>query len=169
MKGALTYQTAKYFDPGRMSLHETLQWIDDAKRDPMVGAIALKMSGFYAARELAWEFRNKLEEFRAAGKKLYVYLDRAGMTNYYLASCADEIFMDPLGMIDLSGWLMARTYHKGMLEKLGLGVEEWRYFEYKSAFEGRRDMSGRIPASKDLRCSKISIKSGHGRFLIAAN
>ncbi|MCC6476970.1 signal peptide peptidase SppA [bacterium] len=143
MKGALTYQTAKYFDPGRMSLRETLKWIDDAKRDPLVGAVALKLSGFRASRELAWELRNKLEEFRASGKKVYVYLDNAGMTNYYLASCADEIFMDPLGVIDVSGWLMGRTYHKGMFEKLGLGVEEWRYFTYKSAFEGlaRRDMS----------------------------
>jgi protease-4 len=143
MKGALTYQTAKYFDPGRMGLKETLSWIDEARRDPLVGAIALKLSGFRAPRELAWELRNKLEEFRVSGKKLYVYLDYAGMTNYYLASCADEIFMDPLGSLELSGWLMGRTYHKGMFEKLGLGVEEWRYFTYKSAFEGlaRRDMS----------------------------
>ena len=39
-------------------------------------------------------------------------------------------------MIELRGYLMGRTYYKGTLDKLGIGVEEWRFFKFKSAMEG---------------------------------
>lgn len=143
MRGQLTYQKSRWFDPGRHSLFETLEWIETAKNDRAVGGIVLNMSGFYASTELAWEMTEKLKDFRSTGKKVYMYVDRPGMTQMYVMSQADYVWMDPVGDISMFGWVMGRTYYKGMLEKLGLGVEEWRYFEYKSAFESlaRTDMS----------------------------
>ena len=57
------------------------------------------------------------------------------MDLYHLASAADQIVMDPLGMITLEGYVIGRTYFKGTLEKLGIGYDEWRFFTYKSASE----------------------------------
>lgn len=143
MRGLLTYQKARWLEPDRHALLETLQLIDDAKQDRSIGGIALNLSGFAAPLELTWELAEKLKEFRASGKKVYMYTDRPAMIQTYLLTQADYAWIDPLGSIDMFGWVMARTYYKGMLEKLGLGVEEWRYFEYKSAFEAfaRKDMS----------------------------
>lgn len=143
MKGLLVYRKARLLDEDRIAFWEMLQFIDEAKRDRRVGALALNLSDFRARRAMVWELREKLKEFKAEGKKVYVYLDRAAMTNYYLASVADYIWMDPSGMLILPGYLSGRTYYRDMLGKLGLGVEEWRFFDYKSAFEAfsRTDMS----------------------------
>jgi protease-4 len=143
MRGNLTYQKSRWLDPGRHTLTEMLQLIEDAKHDRSVGGIAMNLSGFNGQRELVWELTEKLKEFRASGKNVYMYVDRPNMTQVYLLTQADYSWMDPLGSMDMLGWLMGGTYYKGMLEKLGIGVEELRYFTYKSAFErfAREDMS----------------------------
>lgn len=143
MRGRLTYQKAKWFEPDRHTLNEMNELIDEAKEDRSIGGVALNLSGFNVNMSMAWELAEKLKDFRSTGKKVYMYSDRPGMTLTYLLAQADYAWMDPLGEMQLLGWVMGRTYHKGMFEKLGLGVEEWRYFEYKSAFESyaRKDMS----------------------------
>jgi protease-4 len=51
--------------------------------------------------------------------------------------------MDPEGLLILPGYVMGRTYIANMLDKLGVGVEEWRFLKYKSAMEAlvRHEMS----------------------------
>jgi protease-4 len=79
--------------------------------------------------------REKLKEIKSSGKKIYIYIDRAGMIEYHFASVADKIILDPMGTISLNGYLLGRTFLKGSLEKLGIGFHELRYFKYKSAAE----------------------------------
>lgn len=143
MRGLLTYQKAQWFEHDRHTLTELNRLIDDAKADGSIGGIAMNLSGFRASMAMTWELCEKLRDFRSTGKKVYMYADRPGMALTYLMAQADYVWMDPIGEMQLFGWVMGRTYHKGFLEKLGLGVEEWRYFEYKSAFEtlARVDMS----------------------------
>jgi protease IV len=143
MKGRLTYQRARWFDMSRVSLLDMIELIEKSKNDPTVGGILLNLSGMETQLALGWEVREKLKDFQAAGKKVYVYTDRCDMSDYHLASVADYIIMDPVGNLYLPGYVMGRTYWKGVFDKLGLGVEEWRFFTYKSAFESfaRRDMS----------------------------
>ena len=154
MKGRLTYQKARWLDLNRVSLWDMIELIEKAKHDPDVGGILLNLSGMETQLALSWELREKLLDFQAAGKKVYMYADRCGMSTYYLASAADYLIMDPVGNLYLPGYVMGRTFWKGFLEKLGLGVEEWRYFTYKSAFESfsRRDMS---PADREQRLALI--------------
>lgn len=154
MKGRLTYQKARWLDLNRVSLWDMIELIEKAKHDPDVGGILLNLSGMESQLALSWELREKLLDFQAAGKKVYMYADRCGMSTYYLASAADYLIMDPVGNLYLPGYVMGVTFWKGFLEKLGLGVEEWRYFTYKSAFESfsRRDMS---PADREQRLALI--------------
>jgi protease IV len=72
-----------------------------------------------------------------------VFVDEFGMSTYYLASVADRIVMDPEGLALLPGYAMGRTYLANMVEKIGLGIEEWRFLKYKSAMESlvRHEMS----------------------------
>ena len=46
-------------------------------------------------------------------------------------------------MLILDGFVINRTYLQGTMEKLGLGFDEWRFFQYKSAYEtySRESMS----------------------------
>jgi protease-4 len=125
------------------SLLGVLEMIREAGADPRVAGIALDVSGLAAGRETLYELREALLGFRAAGKRVVLYLASGGEDLYYLASAADHLLMDPNGMLFLSGYRSGRVYLKGTLDKLGIGYEEWRLYAYKSAGEtfSREEMS----------------------------
>ncbi|MBD3349205.1 MAG: hypothetical protein GF400_08445 [Candidatus Eisenbacteria bacterium] len=143
LKGGMTYR--RRTSPGlislvpadeRRTLFGTLQTIDIWSQDPGVGGVVLDLSGFRASPAMLWEIREQLAGLRRSGKKVIVYLDRVDFWGYMLASVADQIWVDPEGGIYVSGLNTGRTYYRGALDKIGLGVEEFRLFTYKSAMEG---------------------------------
>jgi len=143
MKGLLSYHTYRFFDGGKIRFAELLQNIRAAVADPRVSTIALNLSSMRAYPEHIWEIREELRKAREAGLTVVVAIDVCGMTGYHLASVADKIIMDPEGYMQLYGYSLSRTYMKGTLDKLGVGLDEWRFFKYKSAAESfsRTDMS----------------------------
>lgn len=143
LKGTVAYRKYRFFDDETHTLSGILFDLEHAIDDPRVAGVALNLSGMSVPRVMAWEIREKLKAVRGAGKGVVIFIDRAGMKEYHLASVAHRIVMDPEGMIILPGHLIGHTYLRGTLDKLGLGVDEWRYFKYKSAFEvlSRESMS----------------------------
>ena len=140
--GRLKYQRYRLFDKSN-TLAELISIIDGAKKDETVSGIAINTSGMRINKEMAWEVREKLKDFKSAGKHVVIFIDDVGMTGYHLASVADKIVIDPCGEIILKGFLAGGFYLKGTLEKLGIGFDEWRFFKYKSAYEifSRESMS----------------------------
>lgn len=142
LQGGLKYQNFKLFDNSK-TLLTLLKQIEAVKNDNSVSGIAINISGININREMLWEIREKLRELKSYNKKIYIYVDRAGMDEYHFASIADKIILDPMGTISLGGFIMGRTFYKGTLEKIGIGFHELRYFKYKSAAESyaREDYS----------------------------
>jgi protease-4 len=140
--GPIKYQRFRFLDNAH-TLSDLLDAIDAAKEDPAVAGIAVNTSGMVADKELLWEVREQLKEFRTTGKRVVMFVDQADMTKYHFASVADKIVMDPQGLLQLNGFAMGRTFLKGTLEKVGIGFDEWRFFKYKSANENlsRANMS----------------------------
>jgi protease IV len=134
LNGPIKYQRFKLFDKSN-TLSSLLTSIKAAKEDPMVSGIAINTSGMRADKEMLWELREQLKEFKAAGKKVVVFVDLPNIDVYHFASVADKIVMDPTGTMTLEGYIMGRTFLKGTLAKLGIGYDEWRFFKYKSAME----------------------------------
>ncbi|MFZ0390541.1 MAG: signal peptide peptidase SppA [Calditrichia bacterium] len=135
LKGEVEYHRYRFFDDDTHPIFLLLKNIRAAGADPRVALITLNLSGMEALPEHAWEIRQELENARQNGKTVIIFIDRAGMTQYHLASVADAVVMDPQGMLELPGYLSNRTYFKGTLNKLGLKFDEWRFFTYKSAAE----------------------------------
>jgi len=135
LRGSLAYQRYRLFD-SRPTFAGTLQSIDAMAADPYVGGVLVDLAGAQFSAAAAWELRAQLAGLRAHGKRVLVYCDRPGLTHLLLASVADEIWLHPSGLVDVSGLASGRTYMRRTLDKLGLGVDEWRFFTYKSAFEG---------------------------------
>lgn len=140
--GPVKYRGFVMFDR-TTTLLGLIKLIERAKKDPAVRGLALNLSGLVVDREQAWELREKIRDFKSTGKHVIAFIDNVGMPEYHLASVADRIVIDPCGQITLFGTLFGRFYLKGTLDKLGIGIEEWRYFKYKSAAEtfAREDMS----------------------------
>ncbi|MFH2004738.1 MAG: signal peptide peptidase SppA, partial [Bacteroidota bacterium] len=134
LNGPIKYQRFKLFDKSN-TLAGLLTAIKEAKNDPSVNGIAINTSGMMANKEMLWELREQLKEFKSAGKKIVMIIDRPNIDIYHFASIADQIVMDPTGTMTLEGYIMGRTFLKGTLAKLGIGFDEWRFFKYKSAAE----------------------------------
>jgi len=143
LSGAITYRPYKFFDK-RQSFFDILKAIDLAAKDDNITGLfvnAVNMQGSYSIK---WEIREKLKEFREEyGKEVVIFIEREGMTDYHFASIADKIVIDELGSIELNGFRAGRSYYKNMLDKIGIGFTELRYFKYKSAVESysRTDFS----------------------------
>jgi protease-4 len=134
LNGTIVYQRYLLFDknPSLLSLIKTIEL---AKKEPGINGIAINLSGLNINWELCWELREKLKDFKSSGKHIVAYIDEADILTYYLASVTDKIVLDPEGGLNLQGLLMGRMYFKNALDKIGIGVDEWRYFKYKSAAE----------------------------------
>jgi len=114
---------------------ETFRVIERAGNDKRVNGIVLNISSFHAGQETIWELRNALEKFKSRGKKIVAFISAADLDLYCLATVADKIVMDDQGSLMLLGYAWGRGYVQHSLEKLGVGVRELRYLEYKSAAE----------------------------------
>ena len=66
------------------------------------------------------EIRADLENFRKSGKPIYAYLKTPGAREYYLATAATRIYMDPEDELNLKGMRFELMYFKKTLDKLGV-------------------------------------------------
>jgi len=96
-------------------------------------------SGYGALREV----RNALGEFRRAHKPVKAYLNLADTRDYYVASVANEVTLDPNGMIFMPGLAFEEMFFAGAAEKYGVDFQVTRVGKYKSYVEPytRTDMS----------------------------
>lgn len=134
LDGPVRYRRHALFD-GSRTLISLLSLIERARTDPGTGGVALNLSGLRIGYENSWELRQQLQALRDDGKRVVVHIDNAGLRLYHLASVADRIILDPSGLLMLEGFVAGGTYLKGALDRIGIGVEELRYREYKSAME----------------------------------
>ncbi|MBE9043833.1 signal peptide peptidase SppA [Pleurocapsales cyanobacterium LEGE 10410] len=128
-----------------ITLRRVLQSIDKATKDDRIVALFLdgRKGGSVNGYATMEEVRNALEKFQAAGKKIIAYDVTLSEREYYLSSLADEVIVNPMGMIELNGLSSKQMFFKGALEKYGVGVQVIRVGDYKSAVEPyiRSDLS----------------------------
>lgn len=134
VKGGLPYQNYRFLDR-RSTFLKTLDQIHAAAADPAVAGIVIDATDMMLDPSRTWELRHALDDFRSHGKKVIIYLERGGMMTLHLTSAADYAVMDPLGGLIIPGFAASRTYLAEMLASIGIGVDEFREMEYKSAFE----------------------------------
>ena len=118
-----------------IGLDDVLQNIKKAKEDENVKGIFLKggtLSGGYASIK---EIRNALNDFKNSGKFIVAYADNYMQSNYYLASVANKVLINPQGMLDLKGLSAELMFFKGTLDKLGIDMQVVKVGTYKSAVE----------------------------------
>lgn len=81
------------------------------------------------------EVREALQRFRAAGKQIFAYDMNWQEPEYYLASVADTIAVNPFGSVEMNGLSSETTFFAGALQKFGIGMQVTRVGKYKSAVE----------------------------------
>lgn len=127
-----------------IELRDLQRVLEHAGGDDRIGALVLDLDRFPGAAPATLRTVGQaIERFQATGKPVIVVADGLGQAQYYLASFADHLYLNPMGQVLLTGLALQPTFFASALDKLKVNVNVIRAGEYKSAVEPflRDDMS----------------------------
>ena len=116
-------------------LIDVLDAINKAKTDDNIKGISIETDEIQAGITQIDDIRAALEDFKKSGKFVYAYGNNMSQKSYYLASVADKLFLNPVGMVELKGMSTEVTFFKDFAEKYGIGVDIIRHGKFKAAVE----------------------------------
>ncbi|MDO4431052.1 MAG: signal peptide peptidase SppA [Lonepinella koalarum] len=128
----------------QISTFDVFYVIQSAETDDKIQGIVLDLNYFEGGDLPAMEYIGKaILAFKKSGKPVIAVADNYSQSQYFLASFADEIYLNPRGNIAIQGLSAKNLYFKSLLEKLEITPHIFRVGTYKSAVEPflRDDMS----------------------------
>ncbi len=140
------------FAPKTFTAHDIIEKIKMATNDPRIDSIILEPKWISAGYATLHEISQALKEFQKSGKPVYAYLEMCGNKDYFLASCADKIYLNPSASagILLTGVGSNMLFYKDLFEKVGVEMTVLHAGEYKGAGENYYRTSLSAPVKKNL-------------------
>ena len=131
-----------------LSLRSAITALEKAADDERISGVLIRgnvsaagyQSGYAALREL----RAAIATFRETSRKpVHAFLVNPGTRDYYVASAASVVTIDPFGSLMMPGMSAEQVFFAGLFEKYGIGVQVSRVGRFKAAVEPftRQDMS----------------------------
>ncbi|MBR5102353.1 MAG: signal peptide peptidase SppA, partial [Muribaculaceae bacterium] len=118
------------------SLDNIVKALDVAKTNSKITAVLIDCQGADASAATLHTIRNAVADFKTCGKPVLAYA-REGYSqgDYFVASAADKIYLNPVGMVDLHGLASFTPYFKKLLKNVGVEMQVVKVGTYKSAVE----------------------------------
>ncbi|MGF1563635.1 MAG: signal peptide peptidase SppA [Geminicoccaceae bacterium] len=134
--------------------------VDDAR---VVGLLA-RVDGEGGGLSRVQEFRDAILALREAGKFTYAWSDSfgefgPGQSGYYLATAFEDIAMQPLGAVGLTGLRAELFFLKDTLAAYGVEMEVGKREEYKSALDMLTESQLDAPNEQALRSMLDSLEA----------
>jgi protease-4 len=133
--GKYSFKKFNYSFVDYNGLNHIIHAIEVAKTDDKIDGISINTKGISAGMAQLKALRNALEDFKSSGKFVYAYSDIYPQKDYYLASVADSVFINPIGEINFRGLSSEVLFYKDFQEKSGIKAEVVRHGKFKSAVE----------------------------------
>ncbi len=108
-------------------LDDILHAIEVAKEDDKIEGISINSNYLMAGIAQTQALRAALEDFKESGKFIYAYGDSTRKKTTILASVADSMFLNPVGIMDFKGLSAEVLYFKDLQEKSGVKMEVVRH------------------------------------------
>jgi protease-4 len=117
-------------------LRDVIESLQLAAKDPRISVAVLDThrlsgGGLTKLRVLA----QAIADFKKSGKKVYAFGRYASQEQYYVMAQADEVYLEPSGAIELSGYAAYGLYFHDALERLGVQVNVFKVGTHKSFTE----------------------------------
>lgn len=122
-------------NPDNIGMNDILSAIKKAKEEPKIKGIYIEANGISTGYATLQEIRNALEDFKKSGKWIVAYADSYAQGDYYVASVADKIWLNPKGMLDWHGLGSQQLYLRDVFAKFGIRYQVVKVGTYKSATE----------------------------------
>lgn len=133
LMGSVPY--GNYAAEETVGLDDILSNIRLAKNDEKILGIWLDGASMSMAPASAKAIRDALLDFKQSGKWVVASAKSYGQTNYYIASVADRICMDPTGAVAWHGLAAQKMYYTRVMEKIGVEMQILKVGTFKSAVE----------------------------------
>lgn len=117
---------------GLLALKEVIK---HAGSDANIEGIYLNVTQVPAGFSSLTEIRNSILDFRKTGKWVVAYSDNFSEGAYYLASTANEVYLNPHGMVEFNGLSVEIMHYKKLFDKLEIKPEVFKVGDFKSAVE----------------------------------
>lgn len=118
-----------------LGLDEILSAIQKAKENEDIKGIYLLAGSLEAQPATVEAIRNALVDFKESGKFIISYADNYEQLQYYLASTADKVLVNPKGSLDWHGLAGMNMFYKDLMDKLGIEMQIFKVGTFKSAVE----------------------------------
>lgn len=119
----------------QVGLDQILSNIRLAKNDDRILGIWLDGASMSMGPASAKAIRDALLDFKQSGKWVIASAKNYSQTNYYVASVADRICLDPTGAVSWNGLTAQKMYYTRLYEKLGIEMQILKVGTFKSAVE----------------------------------
>ncbi len=128
------------FDPYNLKkivgLNDILKNLERAEKDDNIEGIYLDLSTVACGMATAEEIRDAIVDFKESSDKWVIaYATNMTQKGYYIATAADEIYLDPQAWMDFRGLSAQVMYYKDALDKIGVEPQVFRHGKFKSAVE----------------------------------
>lgn len=151
---------------GSLGLNDIKTALKKATENDRIKGIYLEANGISAGVATLQEIRQELANFRKAGKWIVAYGDNYTQADYYLASVANTVYMNPQGMLDWHGLASQPYFVKDVLKKIGVNFQVIKVGTFKSATEiftedkmsdaNRQQMTAYLQGTWDNMCKDVA-------------
>lgn len=116
-------------------LNDILSAIKKAKDEAGIKGIYIEAGGIDAGFASLEEIRDALLDFRKSGKWIIAYGDSYSQADYYVASVANKVYINPQGMLDWHGIASQPIFYRDLYAKFGIKYQVVKVGTFKSATE----------------------------------
>ena len=135
---------------------DVIELLWQAADDPRVVGMLVDIGDEDAGLARVQELRQAIARFRGKGKFAIGFAESLGtaanrVSDYYLASSLDQIWLQPSGGFSVAGISLETPFMKSGLDRLGVRVEGGKRYEYKSTPEMATETGYSAPARENLQ------------------
>lgn len=116
-------------------LRDLVTGLEEGAANKDIKMLYISCKGVSAAPATLHALRDAVLKFKKSGKKIVAYGNSYSQADYYIASAADEIYLNPMGTVGLAGLSGTTMFFKNLLDKLGVKMQIFKVGTYKSAVE----------------------------------
>ena len=105
---------------------------DVLEANPHVKSVLIKLGKAHCGWAMGEEIRGRILSLRSHGKHVVAYMEQVSPLNYFLASAADVVALQPEGYFAVTGFAAEVTFYRGFFDKIGVEPQFLRHGKFKS-------------------------------------
>ena len=141
---------------GPPDMFSILRTLKAAAADERVQGLFLRLGQGKIGMAQVQELRSAIARFRESGKSVDAFAESFGeggngMLHYYLASAADQIWLQASGRLQITGFALQSPFLKDALDEIGVEAQLSQRKEFKGAMSALNEESLPEPQRRNLQ------------------